>query len=305
MNFLQRWQQNAARRAGRRQDRSEERGQVQQWFLLAGGWQPSGDALPNPAALTPLYPPASTFWADPFVWSQDGQRWIFFEDYPYATRKGRISAIPVDATGQPVSEVVVALEEHCHLSYPFLFEHDGQLYMMPEKSAECRVDVYRCVRFPDRWERAHTLIEGIKIADATLFPHEGRWWLFTAAKQGSARINESLFAFYADHPLSSRWTPHPANPLVRDFSRGRQGGRIQPLADGSLLRPSQDCVRRYGHGLWLNRVDLLTPERFAETPLQHLGSESYGWRGLHHCDWRDGLLVMDAQRLLPDTEVIR
>ena len=304
MNVWQRWQQSQARRAGRRQDKREERGFTQQWFLLAGACPESARVAPQPQSLTPLYPDEPAFWADPFVWTRDGQRWIFFEDYPFSTRRGRISAIPVDAGGQPTGPMVPVLEEPYHLSYPFLFEHDGELYMMPEKTALNRVDVYRCVEFPHRWEQVVTLIDGIKMADATLFQHEGRWWLFGAAKQGRARINESLFAFYADSPLSTNWTAHAANPLVRDFARGRQAGRIFRDAEGRLVRPSQDCVRRYGHGLQLSRIEELTPTTYREQGFLHLSSADVpGWRGLHHLDWQAGLMVMDAQRLLPTAEL--
>lgn len=300
MNSWQRWRQAQARRAGRRQDKREEHGRTPQWFLLTGAASAEARLAPQPEQLRPLYPTEPAFWADPFVWQRDGKHWIFFEDYPFSTRRGRISVLPVDASGLPTGPAQAVLEEPCHLSYPFLFEHEGELYMMPEKTALNRVDLYRCVAFPARWELATTLMDGIKMADATLFEHEGRWWLFGAAKQGGIRINESLFAFYADSPLSTAWTPHAANPLVRDFSRGRPAGRIFRDGEGRLIRPSQDCVRRYGHGLQLSRIEELCPQRYREQAFLHLSSAAVpGWRGLHHLDWQAGLMVMDAQRLLP------
>jgi len=303
LNTWQRWAQAQARRAGRRQDKREERGFTPQWFLLAGACDAAARLAPKPAELTPLYPDEPAFWADPFVWTRAGERWIFFEDYPFATRCGRISVIPVDAAGLPLGPARPVLEEPYHLSYPFLFEHGGELYMMPEKTAVSRVDLYRCVEFPYRWEPAVTLIDGLKIADATLFEDAGRWWLFGAAKIGRARINESLFAFYADSPLSTHWTAHAANPLVKDFSRGRPAGRIFRDEGGQLIRPSQDCVRRYGHGLQLSRIEELSPTSYREQSFLHLCSEDFsGWRGLHHLDWQDGLMVMDAQRRLPAGE---
>jgi hypothetical protein len=163
------------------------------------------------------------------------------------------------------------------------------------------VDLYRCEDFPLRWVRQHSLLTGIEAADATLFAHAGRWWLFCARRDGRLRMNESLCAFWADSPLSRQWTPHPANPLVRDFSGARPAGRILHDAAGRLLRPAQDCVRRYGHGLKLFQIEDLTPTGYRERCVWHgTGPALGGWQGLHHLDWQDGLLVMDAQRLLPD-----
>jgi hypothetical protein len=50
----------------------------------------------------------------------------------------------------------------------------------------------------------------------------------------------------------------------------------------------------------LNRIQTLTPERYAERPIWRTNGEAAGgWRALHHLDWHAGLMVMDAQRLIP------
>lgn len=252
--------------------------------------------------MQPIYPPDDVFWADPFCWSRDGRSFVFFEELPFAQRRGHITALALTADGRPTGEPFRVLTEPYHLSYPFLFERDGELYMVPEKRAANRVDLYRCVQFPGHWEFVSTLVDGMALADPTLFEHEGRWWLFCAAASGRMRVNESLVAFYADDPLSDRWVAHQGNPLVRDFSRGRPAGRVFRHDSGSLLRPSQDCVRRYGYGLNLSEILVLSPTRYQERLVWSTdGERAGGWRGLHHLDWHRGLLVMDAQRLIPVT----
>jgi len=292
--------QRIARRIGRLRDDREESGKQLQWFLLAG-WRDRADwPRPEPAALTPIYQPDDAFWADPFAWSDAGRHFVFFEEYPFRSRLGRISCIELGRDARPVGDATPILNEPRHLSYPFLFEHDDALYMVPESSSSERIDLYRCVAFPFQWRREGTLIAGIRAADATLFEHEGRWWLFCAARSGGAGFNESLFAFHASSPLSDRWVPHERNPLVRDYERGRPAGRIFRDQAGRLLRPSQNCVRRYGYGLNLGEITALSPQHFAERRVwRSTGPESGGWRAMHHLDWHDGLMVMDAQRLIP------
>ncbi len=301
MNIWQQFLQSQLRRKSRNQDKKEEQGFKQQWFLLSGKAQDIESTSPDFSQLNAIYPPDDYFWADPFVWKRDGRQYIFFENYPYQTRTGHISVIEVDDNGRPISAAQDVLKEGYHLSYPFLFEHDDELYMVPEKTQAKRVDLYRCTRFPDQWTFVHTLIDNIKMADATIFEHEGKWWLFGAAKKGRVRINESLFAFYADSPLSQHWTPHPHNPLVKDFSRGRSAGRVFRGRDGVLRRPSQDCVRRYGYGLYMNRISQLSPIDYREQAVWHIvGPEIQAdWRASHHVDRNTELMVMDAQRLLP------
>ncbi|MBP8284739.1 MAG: hypothetical protein KAX46_12635 [Chromatiaceae bacterium] len=284
----------------KRRDAQDERSQWPQWFLLAGLRKREAWSHPDPAGLTPLWPPVDTFWADPFAWSRGGRRFIFLEEYPYHTQRGRISVLELGADLMPLGPALAVLDEDRHLSYPFLFRFEDEIYMVPESAASRRVDLYRCQSFPDRWTRVGTLIEGLQAADATLFEHEGRWWLFCSARQGKARLNNSLLAFHADSPLSDRWLPHAHNPLVRDYGGGRPGGRVFVDEQGRLLRPAQNSVPRYGHGLVLNQVQALTPELFRERRVwRTTGAASGGWRALHHLDWHQGLLVMDAQRLIP------
>lgn len=303
MNMWQRFLQRQAHRQGRKLDKQQEQGFVQQWFLLAG--EANGAAYPQPQQLNPIYPPNDRFWADPFLWSKDGRYFIFFEDFPFATWRGLISVLEIDEQGQQISEAQPVIDEPYHLSYPFLFEYDGQLYMIPEKTQVKRIDLYRCVEFPNRWEFVHTLMDGIKAADSTLIEHEGRWWLLCAAKMGRTRINESLFAFYADSPLSTQWTPHLANPLVRDLSQGRPAGRIVLSKQGQLLRPSQNCVKRYGYGININRIVSLTSNHYQEEKVWQVEASDINsqWRAIHHLDYHKHLMVMDAQRLLP-SEVV-
>ena len=51
MNVWQRFQQLQQRRKGRKQDKRDEQGMRQQWFLLAG--KHNGAAYPQPQQLTP------------------------------------------------------------------------------------------------------------------------------------------------------------------------------------------------------------------------------------------------------------
>lgn len=292
--------QRLARARQKRRDAKDERTQWLQWFLLVGLRAREAWSHPDPAGLIPLWPPADTFWADPFAWSMEGRRFIFMEEYPFHTQRGRISVLELGADLTPLGPALPVLDEDRHLSYPFLFVFEDELYMVPEAAASRRVDLYRCESFPDHWSRVGTLIEGLQVADATLFEHEGRWWLFCSVRQGRARLNNSLIAFHADSPLSHCWIPHARNPLVRDYGGGRPGGRVFVDEGGRLLRPAQNSVPSYGHGLVLNQVEALTPEHYRERRVwQATGAATGGWRALHHLDWHQGLLVMDAQHLIP------
>ncbi len=106
-----------------------------------------------------------------------------------------------------MGDVVPVLEESWHLSYPFLIEDDGALWMIPESSIHGDVALYKCVRFPDKWERHATLLSGLELADATITRHNGLHYLFGAWRDGTGGYSDSLAIYYAEHLLGP-WLPH-------------------------------------------------------------------------------------------------
>lgn len=210
-----------------------------------------------------LIPPIDRFWADPFVWFHENKHYVFVEEVLYSTHRGRIVCLTLDDEMNIQSNQIV-LEKPYHLSYPFLFKHESQLYMLPETAGNNSAELYRCTHFPDQWAFEKTLMNNIHALDATLLEAHGKWWLFAYVPEENGTRWETLRLFYADHPLSGQWTPHPRNPIVKDVHSARPAGRI--LSDnGMLIRPSQDCSTRYGYAINFNRIITLTETDYAES----------------------------------------
>ena len=275
---------------------------VRQWFLLSGQVSKDWQLNPQPAELRKLLPPNDRTWADPFLWKYGEDWFIFCEEWIFGNPHGHISVVRLSPDGRTVSPSQPVLMKEHHLSYPFLFEYGGSLHMVPEGGGGRAIDVYECEEFPLCWRKKATLVRDIEYVDATLFEHQARWWLLVTIKRGVFALNRDLFAFWATSPLADQWTPHPANPVVRGLRRARPAGRVFELG-GKLFRPSQDCLIRYGHSLNVNEVLRLDPKHYAEHLITKVRPDwEEGIRANHHIDWRDGLVVMDAQRLLPTTE---
>ena len=121
----------------------------------------------------------------------------------------------------------IALEDDFHLSYPFVFECDGDLFMCPETHARKDIRLYRCREFPLKWELEIILMNNVDAADTSIFKKDGKWWMFT--NLCSARIgdhNSELHIFSSTDLLKGHWTPHSMNPVIFDAERGRNGGLI-------------------------------------------------------------------------------
>src|SRR3954453_6851213 len=93
------------------------------------------------------------FHADPFVWQgKNGEYHLFFESLPYRTGRGVISHVALDPSTQSWQTTPrVVLDCAYHLSYPFLFEHEGEIFMIPETCGNRTIEMYRASAFPTDW----------------------------------------------------------------------------------------------------------------------------------------------------------
>ena len=102
-----------------------------QWILAVAPAPTPGQPV-NWSLLRPVPQPADRLWADPFLVRRDGRLWLFFEDAPFQSRKGidigHISVAPIEPGGL-LGPVRSALDMETHLSYPNVFEFNGEWYM--------------------------------------------------------------------------------------------------------------------------------------------------------------------------------
>lgn len=202
-------------------------------------------------------------WADPFVVSQGENYYVFFEDLVIESGRGHISFIEISPNGE-LSSPQVALQRNYHLSYPFVFEHEGEYYMIPESGENRTIELYRAVEFPHRWELAKVLMSDVIATDSTLLYEKGRWWLFACFREREEiPSGHELMAFFTEDLLNGPWTPHAQNPIVSDARSARPAGQFIRHA-GKLYRPSQNCGRMYGHSMKFNEVVELSPVVYKE-----------------------------------------
>ena len=231
------------------------------------------------------------FYADPFVITHQGLHHIFVEEFPFETQRGIISHLTIDDQGN-ASGLQTVLSRPYHLSYPFIFEHEGDFWMIPETSANRTVELYRATSFPGEWSLEKTLIKDVLADDVTLVQHEGRWWLFAAISERQSSQWDALGLYYADDLLGP-WRAHQANPVLLDASAARPAGAMYHQ-DGALWRPAQDCSKIYGGGLSLCRVDQLNPERYAQTVVHRFAPDAKDQlQGFHTLNEHQGLEVID------------
>ncbi len=263
---------------------------IDQWLILTA--QHTGYRSLVWSAFRPLVPPKDRYWGDPFVVQKDGCYYVFIEEKLYATGLGRIACLTLSQEGDLISSQTV-LERPYHLSYPFVFEQEADLFMIPETAGHRTIELYRCVHFPDQWEFVRDLMTDIYAVDATLWKQQGKYWLFANVKEPGGSSLDALYLYHAPDLLSPRWTAHPHNPIVRDIHSARPAGRMF-MQDGKLIRPSQDPSRRYGYALKFNRVTALSETDYAEVADAGFEPAHSRYLATHTFNQAGELTVIDA-----------
>jgi len=229
--------------------------------------------------------------ADPFAWPGRPDV-ILCEEYDFATRKGSLRQLTM-------KEEAIALEEKLpmplpgHLSFPFLFAHEGEVYCLPESGeAGCLAIL--------RWENGvfvpfSTPLGAVAAADSVLFVRQGCFWIgYTDTALGTSDNLNLCFAA----SLAGPWRLHPENPVRRGAHCSRNGGTPFHV-DGTLYRPAQDCSRTYGGAVRIMRVTECTPERYREEEANLIAPEHGGLNphGFHTLSVYGDKCLVDGKRM--------
>ncbi|NQV96181.1 MAG: hypothetical protein HQ486_00145 [Acidimicrobiaceae bacterium] len=254
----------------------------------------SGSPLESsPVELSSLPVRPDRYLADPCLIERDGQTVCFVEEYLYATKRGRI--VSYEIRGSTVGQRLVCLEEAFHLSFPYVFEYQGTLFMCPETIACKEIRLYRCDGFPGKWQYFATLMSEISAADTMIFEKNGLWWMMTNIdRSGMGDHSSELSIFFASSPTSTQWTPHAMNPVIIDSTCARNGGLI--LNQRGIYRAGQrQGFDAYGISVTLNEITVLSPDLYAEVPVRVIEPDHRQREiGSHHISATSEFWVRDA-----------
>lgn len=208
--------------------------------------------------------------ADPFLVVKDDVLYLFYEEYRYL-EKGIIKMTSTDDLVNWEQPKIV-LQEDFHLSYPWVFQYEGQWYMLPETSAVHEVRLYKAVdNLFDRFELSDVLIARgdceqiprMDFCDSSITEKEGIFYLFTTINVG--RGNE-LHLYWSEN-IQGPFVEHTQSPLIVSDKYGRNGGSLIEW-EGKLYRFAQDCDGEYGKNISLFEINELTRHKYDESLLQ-------------------------------------
>lgn len=225
-------------------------------------------------------PPRYNFLADPFF--APGGDGILVEALNASSGKGELVHVS-EGVSTPLSG------EGRHHSYPAGISEGGVDYLIPEISLWSPPRIFR-FSAKELEEVGDLNLPGRPaLLDPTLFQHQDRLYLFAnVAKEGDSVLRlwhaPSLFACFEEHP---------ASPVRLSPKGGRMAGAILRHC-GHLYRLGQDFQGGYGDGLFVFRIDELTPTSYCESLLH--GFRFKGAKGPHTLNFKDGTALFDWYR---------
>ena len=199
----------------------------------------------GPAPFTPLPFAPGVWYADPLLYTRGDTDWLFCEQFDMAAGRGAIAVFAVGEDGALAAPQTV-LAEPFHLSFPTVFDWNGETWMLPETGADRSLILYRCIDFPHQWERAARFEAGAELCDTILLnktpdaltllcsevkPDNG---FFTRWRRRVLRKTEDGYTLAADDAFDLRW---------RDYGLDRRNAGPLFEYGGQNVHPAQLSTR--------------------------------------------------------------
>tara|TARA_B100000900_G_C20600602_1_gene725387 strand:+ start:2043 stop:3692 length:1650 start_codon:yes stop_codon:yes gene_type:complete len=243
--------------------------------------------------LKPVRPPSNEFWADPFIVTYKNEDYVFFENYQYSRKKGKISCGKL--VNNNLTEIIDVLDKDYHLSYPSVFIEKEEFFMIPETNQNKRLEIYKCVSFPDKWELYSSAFEGEEIVDCNYYKDEmDQQWLFLNKKLQNSDGCSDLYIYLIDSLRLNSIKPHFENPVITNSNLARNAGPIFKYRH-KIYRPSQiNNEGIYGRGLNINEILKLNIEEYKEITVKKcLPFFNKNIQGIHHLHQKGDTFVTD------------
>lgn len=245
--------------------------------------------------------------ADPFLFVHKDKLYLFYEETTFRRPGGRLMMVCTYDLKNWTEPVQVSDDDNMHFSFPYVFEDDGDVYMIPETGWVGEIRLYKAVAADlSKFELDTVLMkrqkkgEGIvfDFADNVIYKKNGLYYLFTSILDSKGY---ELQLYIADS-LRGPYRQHPSSPICHVNEYGRNAGALIEC-NGKLYRPTQDCSHTYGGQVNVMEIIRITPEYYEERLFEeHIlpSHESFYRQGGHQLNYVEfrGAIIMatDAKR---------
>lgn len=228
--------------------------------------------------------PKDRWFADPFILDyNDSYIYVLVEEFCYSVRRGRIAKLEIARNDYRLVDYKILLDKTTHLSFPFIFRENGQIYVCPENSASGMWTRYRYDKEKDVLLREDVLIDA-PLTDAIISNLFGERLVISTIIPNQ---NGNILSVYSN-----------AGYFIKDLkfesNIARNAGDIISIGD-KVYRPAQDCNGSYGKAVILQEVLKSDNGSFTFKNVGRIESNNDKFTtGCHTFNTYNGLSVIDV-----------
>ncbi len=217
------------------------------------------------------------YWAaDPFLFEKNGKVYLFFEMFDRLKNKGGIGFR--EFNNDKWSPMQMIIEKPFHMSFPYIYEDQNGIFMLPEASYDRCVPILKAVEFPWKWKMVERLLDGEKVCDSILMQKKGLKYLFTQPVEIPYTFGK--LDLYVE--TKEGWKLHSSSPICKSNPNGaRMAGDILDV-NCEIYRCGQDCCGGYGKGLCFFRIEKLNPDEYIETSIKNISFNEINIKSKEH-----------------------
>ena len=232
--------------------------------------------------------------ADPFLFVHKDRLFLFYEETTFRRPEGKIMMVSTTDLLNWTKPIQITHEDNVHFSFPYVFEDDGDVYMIPETGWVGEIRLYKAQNndlskfeldsvLMRRMEKNEQII--FDFADNVLYKKDDIYYLFTSIFDSKGY----QLQLYTSLSLRGPFVSHPCSPICHNLEFGRNAGSLIQC-DSGLYRPAQDCSQTYGGQVNVMEITRLTPDEYEEKLVVKYilpSSESFYRQGGHQLNYVD------------------
>lgn len=187
--------------------------------------------------------PAKGFWyADPFLFSENGKKYIFVEAFNKRKEIGYIGYLKEEDN---FSQLNIILKGDCHYSFPNVFKVGKDFFLIPESSEEQGIFLYKFTGFPDKFQKVCNLKHGEYVDTALVSVENNIAYLVTYSTK-----QKELYSLVVNNGTKEV----EFALLEKDVHKQLRPAGNAFIENGQLVMPFQNCMNKYGESIVLREI---------------------------------------------------
>lgn len=214
-----------------------------------------------------LLKPTGRYWyADPIPFSFDNNTYVAMEVFDCKDGKGYIGLSFFNKNGVLTSPQKI-IDEPFHLSFPYIFTYQGELYLLPESSSVNQIRIYKMGENIYDWNLYHKYDNMTGIVDTIVSIDYNTGYLYLLATQ---KNKENYLLTQLRYFIIKDWETMQLVDISRSLDSKyyslslRNGGKILEYKHICYRVLQESTLKQYGVNLLFSQIDSMDEKSFSE-----------------------------------------